>query len=103
VTLTLKDTGTISLFGGQSDVTLGVTDAIVGAVRSKTWSVRMTSAAALSMALPACDAVIVHAPGERIVIVAPLNPLELHAPDAVNVTGLPDAPPVARTVNGASP
>ena len=55
------------------------------------------------MALPACDALMVHAPAAMTVIVAPLKPLELHAPDAVNVTGLPDAPPVAATVNGASP
>ena len=49
------------------------------------------------MTLPACDAVMVHDPGERIVIVAPLGPLALHAPDAANVTGFPDAPPVALT------
>src|SRR5581483_9468730 len=55
------------------------------------------------MSLPACDAVTVHEPAEAIVIVAPLSPPEVQVPDAVNVTALPDAPPLAVTVNGASP
>ena len=53
--------------------------------------------------LPACDAVMAQEPAETIVIVAPLSPPDVHAPDAVNVTGFPEAPPVALTVNGGSP
>ena len=36
------------------------------------------------------------------VMVDPLVPLCVHTPEAVNVTGLPEPPPVADTVNGAS-
>jgi hypothetical protein len=55
------------------------------------------------MSLPACDAVMAHKPGERIVIVAPLSPPDAQAPDAAKVTGFPEAPPVAMTMNAASP
>ncbi len=55
------------------------------------------------MSLPACDAVTPHEPAVTIAIVAPSTPPEVHAPDAANVTGLPDGPPAAPTANGASP
>jgi hypothetical protein len=65
--------------------------------------VRTTSAAGSYKALPDCDAVTVQEPAETVVIVAPLAPPDVHAPDAMNVTGFPEAPPVALTVNGGSP
>jgi hypothetical protein len=55
------------------------------------------------MSLPACDAVTLHKPGARSVIVAPLSPSDVQAPDAAKVTGFPEAPPVATTVNAGSP
>ena len=46
-----------------------------------------------------------HEPAARMVIVAPLVPPLLHTPGVVveNVTGFPEAPPVAATTNGVSP
>jgi hypothetical protein len=38
-----------------------------------------------------------------MVMVAPFAPLEVQLPAAVKVTGLPEPPPVALTVKGASP
>src|SRR5690242_4240523 len=51
----------------------------------------------------ACDAVMPHAPAPVIVMSEPFTPPDVHEPDATNVTGFPDFPPVALTVNGASP
>ena len=44
-------------------------------------------------------------PKVRMVIVAPLVPVHVatEGSELVNVTGLPEPPPVAETVNGASP
>jgi hypothetical protein len=48
-------------------------------------------------------AVTVQLPAPVRVIVVPLDPVAVQGPDAVNVTGDPEAPPVAETVKGASP
>jgi hypothetical protein len=53
--------------------------------------------------LPACEAVTVHEPAPVIVIVDPFVPELEQLPVAANVTAFPEAPPVAETVNGASP
>jgi hypothetical protein len=45
----------------------------------------------------------VHEPAPVIVIVDPFVPELEQLPVAANVTGFPEAPPLAETVNGASP
>ena len=55
--------------------------------------------------MPAWLAAIVQFPAVRIVTVAPLVPDEEHTVGVSekNVTGLPEPPPLAETVNGGSP
>jgi hypothetical protein len=66
---------------------------------------RETCGAALYDALPAWSAAMVHVPIARIVIVAPFVPVavQFDAVSELNVTGLPDPPPVAVAVKGGSP
>src|SRR5512140_39426 len=52
---------------------------------------------------PSCDAVTVQLPAAVMVMVLPFVPLDVQLPVAANVTGLVEPPPVALTVNGASP
>ena len=79
----------------------GVTVSVAG-LTVKVWS---TGAAAVYVRLPAWLASIVHSPAARIVIVSPWLPDEVQTEVVVeeNTTGLPEAPPAALTVNGASP
>ena len=60
-----------------------------------------TEGAAAYVSLPSWFAVTVQLPALAIVSVFDSSSAQL--PDAVNVTGLPEPPPVAETANGVSP
>ena len=66
---------------------------------------RGTSGAGFQFELPACEAVITTTPAPMMVMVVPLAPVQvaMASSELVNVTGLPELPPVAETVNDASP
>jgi hypothetical protein len=70
-----------------------------------TVKLRVTGGAARWFESPSWSAWIEHVPPVRIVIVVPLVPVEVQTlPVAeLNVTVLPEPPPVAETTKGASP
>jgi hypothetical protein len=74
-------------------------------VDAATPKLRVTAGAGSKSALPAWLATIVHVPTPTRVRVVPLVPVAVHTPGVVElkVTGLPEAPPVAESVNGPSP
>ena len=96
----------VAVSGGLADPwTLVFGSAVTVSAALATMKLRVTVGAAPYDAFPAWSALTEQVPEPWIVIVDPLVPLAVQtaAGAAVNVTGLPDAPPVALTVNGASP
>jgi hypothetical protein len=83
------------MFAGLLQVTVGRPRAIV--------NVTDTGVAAMYRPLPFWYARTVQLPALVNVILLPFVPVAVQLPDVWNVTGLPDAPPLALAVNGASP